>query len=264
MRFLPPSFYASLNCADNCVAFIARRLFIWYTLVSPLLRCPSRVEELKESSPRVCKPYIIVRSHIEPHIRPYYNVYGAPYVELARPYVQVLNERVCSPVVKVAKQGYDKYGAPALEQAEVYGREQWETQVVPRLQSAQESLNDIYKATVDPYVQRAVAGVSPYYRHISNRISKIYGEYVQFFYFQYGPFIGKTYTSGQDMLTTTVFPYAGGAWSSVVRFVNGTLWPMVTGLYSENVEPQLVKIGRKLASYREGKRLRGVADEVDR
>ncbi|BAE65281.1 unnamed protein product [Aspergillus oryzae RIB40] len=58
-------------------------------------------------------------------------------------------------------------------------------------------------------------------------------------------------------------PYAQTSWSSVVYFVNSWLWPQVTGLYSENVEPQLVKIGQRLASYREGNQLRKVVDEVD-
>lgn len=239
------------------------RLCIWYMLLTPFLRCPSRLSGLTDSSPWVCKPYIVARSCIEPRLQPYYDAYAAPYVDLARPYVKVLNEQVYSPTVKVAKKGYDIYGAPALERAEKYGYEKWESHVAPQLESTKESLHDAYKATVGPYVQRAGVELSPYYRTLSDYLSRAYLRVIEPLYAHAGPFIGKTYTSGQDMLATTVLPHVGGLWSSTVYFVNNSLWPIITGLYSRNVEPQLVKIGQKLASYKEGKRLRPVVDETE-
>ena len=240
------------------------RLCIWYALLTPFFRCPSRLSDLNESSPTVCKPYLIARSHVEPHVLPYYHTYGAPYVERARPYVLVFNEHVYSPVAKATKEGYDKYGAPAWDQTQAYAQEQWQAQAVPRLRSVQSYLDGVYQTEVRPYVQRGIETVSPYYENANAVIMKAYGEYVLPIYAYSGPFIGKTYTSGQDMLTTTVLPYAHGTWSSVIYFVHSEVWPRVTGLYSENVEPQLVKIGQRLASYREGKRLRGVADNFNR
>ncbi|KAI9927644.1 hypothetical protein ASPWEDRAFT_176126 [Aspergillus wentii DTO 134E9] len=239
------------------------RLCIWYALLTPFFRCPSRFSELEDSSPRVCKPYLIARSHIEPHILPYYQTYGAPYVDVARPYVLVFNEHIYSPAANVAKQGYDKYGAPALDRVQVYGQQQWDAQVAPHLQFTQEKLSDIYKAKVDPYVEHAVTAVSPYYKKANIVIATVYGDYVLPFYAQSMPFIGKTYSSSQDILVTTVMPHVQSTWSSVIYFANSSLWPRITGLYSENVEPQLVKIGQRLASYREGKRVRTVVDEVD-
>lgn len=206
----------------------------------------------------------MVRSHIEPHVLPYYHLYAAPYVDSARPYVTLFNEQVYSPAATYAKQGYDKYGAPAWDQAQAYGQEQWDAQVAPRLQSAQDSISRVYKLEVDPHVQHAVLVVSPYYEKASAVAISTYGDYIAPLYTQSRPFIGKTYASGQEILTTTVIPHAQHSWSTVIYFVNSSLWPKVTGLYSENVEPQLVKIGQRLASYREGKILRASVDDVDR
>ncbi|KAJ5365172.1 hypothetical protein N7517_008058 [Penicillium concentricum] len=239
------------------------RLCIWYALVSPFLQCPSHLEDLTETSPRVCKPYLIARSHVEPYVTPYYDIYAAPYVDQARPYVEVFDQRVYTPASKVAKSGYEKYGAPALKQAQDYGVEQWQHQVTPRLQTAQNKVHQLYLAEVDPYVQQSVAVVSPYYQRANNVALTVYQGHLVPFYARSKPFIGKAYSTGQGILTTHVMPRAQYTWSSAVYYANSSLWPHVTGLYSEQVEPQLVKIGQRLASYREGKRLRAVIEDVD-
>ncbi|OQD86894.1 hypothetical protein PENSOL_c083G07890 [Penicillium solitum] len=246
------------------------RLCIWYALVTPFLRCPSRLEDLTETSPRVCKPYLIARSHVEPYVTPYYDIYAAPYVDQARPYVdqarpyvEMFNQRVYTPASKVAKSGYEKYGAPALKQAQVYGIEQWQNQVTPRLQTAQNKVHQLYYAEIDPYVQQSIAVVSPYYQWANTVALNVYQGHLVPFYARSRPFIGKAYSTGQGILTTHVLPGAQYTWSSAVYFANSSLWPHVTGLYSEQVEPQLVKIGQRLASYREGKRLRAVIEDVD-
>ncbi|KAG0161552.1 hypothetical protein PDIDSM_9086 [Penicillium digitatum] len=239
------------------------RLCIWYTLVIPFFRCPSRLADLTETSPRVCKPYLITRSHVEPYVKPHYDIYAAPYLDQARPYVEVFNHRFYTPASKVAKSGYEKYGAPALEQAQAYGTEQWQYQVTPRLQIAQNKVHQLYLAKVDPYVQQSVAFVSPYYQWADTVVLNVFQDHLVPFYAHSRPFIGKAYSTSHGILTTHVLPGAQYTWSSVVYFTNSSLWPHVTGLYSEQVEPQLVKIGQRLASYREGKRLRAVIEDVD-
>jgi hypothetical protein len=175
-----------------------------------------------------------------------------------------LNERVYTPASKVAKSGYEKYGAPALDKAQIYGAEQWRVQVTPRVQSARDKANQLYLAKVDPYVQQSVTVVSPYYQKANSAAMTVYWDHLVPFYTRSQPFIGKTYATSQGILTTHVMPGARYTWSSAVYFANSSLWPHVTGLYSEQVEPQLVKIGQRLASYREGKRLRAVVEEADR
>ncbi|KAJ5964787.1 uncharacterized protein N7479_004663 [Penicillium vulpinum] len=239
------------------------RLCIWYALATPFLRCPSHLADLTETSPRVCKPYLIARSHVEPYVTPHYDIYVAPYVDQARPYVEVLNQRVYTPASKVAKSGYEKYGAPALEQAQAYGVEQWQLQVTPRLQTAQNKVHQLYLAEIDPYVQQSVAVVSPYYQKANTVVHTVYQGHLVPLYARSKPFIEKAYSTVQGILTTHVMPGAQYTWSSAVYYANSSLWPHVTGLYSEQVEPQLVKIGQRLASYREGKRLRAVIEDAD-
>ncbi|KAL4864483.1 hypothetical protein BDV12DRAFT_11323 [Aspergillus spectabilis] len=239
------------------------RLCIWYFLLTPFFACPSQVSDLTETSPRICKPYLVAKSHIEPYVIPYYNTYGAPYVDSARPYVRVLNEKVYTPASNIAKQGYETYGAPALAQAQGYGQKQWDANVVPHIQAAKGKATEWYGAQVAPHVDYVRVTVSPYYQKAHGAYWATLDGYILPFAAKYRPFIGKTYTSGQEILTTTVLPHAQSAWSSTIYLVNNSVWPKISSLYSENVEPQLVKIGQRLASYREGNRLRGVADESE-
>jgi hypothetical protein len=201
---------------------------------------------------------------VEPYVTPYYDTYAAPYVDQARPYVEAVNQQVYVPASKIVKSGYEKYGAPAWQQAQEYGASQWKVQVTPRLEAAQGQAHQIYMAHVDPYVQRGMAVVSPYYQKANNAARTAYWDHFVPFYTRSQPFIGKTYATSQGILTTHVMPGARYTWSSVVYFANSSLWPQITGLYSEQVEPQLVKIGQRLASYREGKRLRAVVEDMDK
>lgn len=201
---------------------------------------------------------------MEPYVTPYYDTYAAPYVDQARPYVEVFNQQVYTPASNVAKFGYEKYGAPAWQQARTFSEAQWKAQVTPRLEAAQVQAHQLYLAQVDPYVQQGVSLVSPYCQKANVVAQAVYWNQLVPFYTRSQPFIGKTYSTGQQVLTTHVMPGARYTWSSVVYFANSSLWPHVTGLYSEQVEPQLVKIGQRLASYREGKRLRAVVEEMDR
>ncbi|KAJ5733508.1 hypothetical protein N7493_002294 [Penicillium malachiteum] len=245
------------------LTFSGCRLAIWYMLLTPFLRCPSNLSDLDGTSPRVCEPYLIVRSHVDPYVTPYYDIYAAPYVDQARPYVEVFNNNVYTPTSKLAQAGYKKYGAPALGQAQAFGAAQWKAQVTPRLQVAQGKVHQLYLDEVDPYVQQGVAIVSPYYKKVNNAMFTVYWDHLVPFYTRSQPFIGKTYSTSQDILTTHVMPGARYTWSSAVYFANSSLWPHVTGFYSEQVEPQLVKIGQRLATYREGKKLRAVVEEVE-
>ncbi|KAL4978621.1 hypothetical protein BDW66DRAFT_164694 [Aspergillus desertorum] len=239
------------------------RLTIWYFLLTPFFRCPSNLAELTDSSPRICTPYLVARSYVEPHFIPYYNTHAAPYVDAARPYVRVVNEKVYTPASNIAKQSYQAYGAPALARAHGYGQQQWDANAVPYIRAAKGKVTDLYEAQVAPHVDYVVTTLSPYYNKAQRAYWAAVDGYFLPFAAKYQPYIGKTYTSGQDFLTTTVLPRAQSTWCSTVYLVNHSLWPKISSLYWENVEPQLVKIGRRLASYREGNRLRSVADEVE-
>ncbi|PYI30529.1 hypothetical protein BP00DRAFT_346002 [Aspergillus indologenus CBS 114.80] len=239
------------------------RLCIWYALLTPFLRCPSQLSELDGASPRVCKPYLLARSHLEPHITPYYNAYGAPYVEMARPYVHIVNEKVYTPTSRVVRRGYETYGVPALNKAQLYGQDQWEARVAPHLNAVKDKTKTLYLSEIYPYVQSVEELALPPYRKASGAVRSVFVDYLLPFGAKYQPYIGKTFTSGQDILTTTILPNAQNSWSTTILFIKGTLWPRIASLYWENVEPQLVKIGERLASYREGKGPRNVVDEAN-
>ena len=201
---------------------------------------------------------------MEPHISPYYNKYAAYYVEQARPYVETFNQEIYVPASNIAKSGYDRYGAPAWQQAQAYVAAQWRARVSPQIQASRKQIHEFYMAWIGSYVEQGIAAASPYYRRANDVASAVYWNHLVPFYTRSQPFIGKTYSAGHGILTTHVMPGARYTWSSVVYFVNSSLWPQITGFYSEQVEPQLVKIGQRLASYREGKRLRSVLEDMER
>lgn len=239
------------------------RLFIWYTVLTPFFRCPSDLSGLDDSSPRVCKPYLIARSYVDPHVDRYYQAYAAPYVERARPYTEPFNQHVYTPASSIAKYGYESYGAPAFARVSEYGQQKWEAVAVPQLKSLQSTAYTVYEAKVDPYVQQVINVVTPYTNTVSTRAMDIHNGYILPFYLRSQPILTRAYSSSHDVITETIIPFTHQGWSSLTVFVKGNLLPSITGLYSQNVEPQLVRIGERLASYREGKKLRTVVDEYE-
>lgn len=106
--------------------------------------------------------------------------------------------------------------------------------------------------------------ITPYYTIAQERANHLHQSYILPSYLQTKPFVSKAYVYGHEVLAETIFPYIQRVWSLAMTFMDTTILPRVTGLYSQNVEPQLIRIGQKLASYREGRKLRAVVDEVDR
>lgn len=233
-------------------------------MLTPFFHCPSSIDKLSESSPRVCRPYLVARSYVDPYVDPYYQTYAAPYVDAAAPYVRTFRERVYVPASRLAKQGYDGYAEPALNKVAGYGREQWQTTVVPKLQSARQQTGDIYQSTVASHVRYAADIVSPYWQPIAAKRRAIHEKLISPLYVRSKLLVIKAYTSAQGFVIDAAIPYSQRAGSWLVTFLCDTVWPNVKGLYSENVEPQLVKIGARLASYRDGRKLRTAVDEPAR
>ena len=207
---------------------------------------------------------MITRSYIDPHVDRYYQTYAAPYVDQARPYAVTFNDHIYRPASKFAKVGYEAYGAPSIAYVSEYGHEKWESVAVPQLKSIQSKAQTIYQENLDPYVQEAVTVVKPYTDAISNHATNIHEGYILPSYTRSKPFVIHAYSFSQDALSGTVMPMAQEGWTTLVVFVRSNLVPTITGLYGKNVEPQLVKISERLASYREGKKLRTVVDKFER
>jgi hypothetical protein len=239
------------------------RLTFWYLILVALFQCPSSITELNESSPRICKPYINARSHIQPYLQPYYDTYAGPYVEQARPYAEQLNQRVVSPAAKIAQQSYNQYAAPRLNQVKAYGQQQWQRTVVPQVVLAQKKASELYDVSVAPHVRKASSVAEPYYEAARDNAIIVHQKHIIPVLDTPTPYLMRAYNSTKEFTLTTGLPYVQRAWNLLVIFVDGTLWPKVKGLYGDNVKPQLVMISERIAKYQEGRKMKAVMEEVE-
>ena len=240
------------------------RLFIWYILITAIFRCPSTTSDLDSTSSRVCKPYLVARSHLEPHITPYYDAYGAPYVDAVRPYVGTFHQQIYTPISSLSKSGYRTYAAPRVEQVLLVADDKWNAIVAPKLRSIETQCSDYYNASIKPHFAYLESLVVPRYQSSVAYGKFISDGYIVPSYTRLKPLLQRGYFSFHDFSTRTLIPYTCKAWSSTVTFVTSTLRTQITTLYKENVEPQLVRIGEKLASYREARKLKRAAEESER
>ena len=239
------------------------RLLAWYTIITALFRCPSSRDELTQSSPAVCTPYLATRERVSPFFQPYYDTYAAPHVERARPYVRQFNDRFYSPSMTYGKHAYDKYGAPQIDLARNYSQEQWSKIVKPQIDAAQYQAQSQYTANVAPHVSKASAAAAPYYSASKDSVFDVYSRHLIPAYEAGRPYFDKVYATGNKLAVDIGLPYLRSAWGSVTFFFDRILWPKIRILYGENVEPQLVRIGERLGRYRDGKKIQSIVDEVD-
>ncbi|EEP75945.1 predicted protein [Uncinocarpus reesii 1704] len=239
-------------------------LAIWYSLWTAFFRCPTDLTGLNEQSPLVCKPYLIARSRLEPHVTPYYRIYAEPYAMAVRPYALALQDRVYIPVANISSKTYRTYGAPRVQRVLLYSKCKWDALVSPQLQSFKLAMTSFYDSTIGPYVEYVKATVIPQYVSASGQLVRFRDGYVVPAYSRLKPVTDAVYVSTHRFLARTAIPYSRRGWSGVVAFFNNTLLPRLAGLYFENVEPQLLKIGAKLASYREGGKFKRLQEDAER
>ncbi len=261
-RKAPTKQATTAGFAGKSFSLIAR-LLLWYAIITAIFRCPSSCRDLTEESPRVCKPYLSVRSQVAPYLEPYYNSYAAPHVEKARPYVEKFNMKIYSPSVAYGKKNYDTYGAPRVDQARAFSQEKWEKILKPQIDTAQVQAKKQYDFTLAPHVSKASAAAEPYYTSSRDGASQIYTTHLLPAFGAARPYAEKTYATSYELIFHKCVPYARTAWSSTVVFLDRTIWPKLRILYSENVEPQLVRIGERLGRYRDGKKLKAAMEEGD-
>lgn len=224
---------------------VLARLFTWYSILSILFRCPATLEECTDASPRICKPYFQLKHAVSPHVEPYYHTYAAPYVELARPYYETVDQRVLSPSWAYAT----KYGSPRVAQAQALGKEKWEKSLQPELVKYQALAQAKYDQTLAPHVNQLSSTVAPYYDVARTNALQTYHDYLLPSYVFVQPYAQQGYTAASTFTTETAVPSAVWAWNKTLVFLDGTVWPQVRSLYTENVEPQLLKIGQRLGRY---------------
>ncbi|KAL1957229.1 hypothetical protein VTO42DRAFT_6263 [Malbranchea cinnamomea] len=240
---------------------IALRLFIWYTLLTAVFRCPSDPEQLDGFSPRVCGPYLAARSHVDPYIAPYYQAYAAPYIEAVQPYVHNFHRNIYVPSKTFTVRTYRIYGAPRLDQGLEFLQERWSRIVTPILHSARGFVIRSYKSSLQPHLTKTKALVVPRYQAAANSVALVRDTYFSPYYSQLEPVVSKALDIFSEFFANEAFPLAQKLWFMAVDFFNGTLRSRVARLYLENVEPQLIRIGKKL---REGKQTQWPVDEIER
>lgn len=201
---------------------------------------------------------------MEPHIAPYYNTYGAPYVDAVRPYAETINHQVYTPIASFSKSSYQNYAAPRVAQALQAAEDNWDAVVAPKLQSIKAQSLDRFDAAIKPRFAYLESSIVPHYQSAAAYGQFIKDGYIMPTYTRSKPFLEKSYLTFHDFSTQTLIPFTCKAWSSTITFVTGTLRTQITALYTENVEPQLVRIGEKLASYREARNWKPTVDENER
>ncbi|KAK5050643.1 hypothetical protein LTR84_003925 [Exophiala bonariae] len=239
------------------------RLSIWYALLTVIFRCPATPDALTLSSPQVCKSYFTTKQYLQPHLQPYYDTYASPHVATARPYVELLNTRVVRPASMVARLNYNKYAAPQIQTAKSYGQAQWDKSVVPQLHQAQNQATALYDANLAPYIDQLVHLLAPHYSTAKDTVLHAHQQYLLPSFERSKPYFDQAYTSSQAFVLNTAYPLARHAWSDVVIFLDGTLWPLLKGLYIHNVRPQLVMINERIAKYQQGRKIKAAIDQVD-
>ncbi|KAI0481800.1 hypothetical protein F4859DRAFT_436005 [Xylaria cf. heliscus] len=237
---------------------VIARLLTWYSIFTVLFRCPSSLNACDETSPKICKPYFQIKQAVAPHVSPYYDVYAAPYVDLARPYYNTLDRNVITPGRAYAV----KYGGPRVAQARAFGYSQWEKSVQPQILKYQVLAWAQYDHAISPYVDKAATGVAPYYDIARTNALQTYHEILVPAYTFVQPYATQGYDVAYGLTKNTVIPSTVWAWNKTYAFLDSAVWPHVRDVYVLKVEPQLVRIGERLGRYKE-KKPKSVVEEIE-
>ncbi|KAI9665434.1 MAG: hypothetical protein M1829_005713 [Trizodia sp. TS-e1964] len=239
------------------------RFCIWYLIYTLLTVCPTSVENLSDESPSICKPYIAAQSHIKPYLQPYYDTYAANYVDTARPYLRKLDSHVISPAKSYAKFGYAVYGAPRVEKARIFGKQKWDEFLRPQIDQGLDRAKAEYIIWLAPHINSANQALQPYYNTAKESSRYVYFSFLLPAYESSIPHLENSYNIGYAFVVEHGIPYASWLWSTVVTFIERTLWPKARILYGQNVEPQLIRFGERLGRYRDQRKLEAVVKNVE-
>lgn len=204
------------------------------------------MEACDETSPFICKPYFQAKNAILPHATPYYGRYAAPYVEVARPYYNSVDQSVLTPGRKYAVQ----YGGPWAEKAQGYALAQWQENGEPRVAQLREISHAQYQKSVAPLLEQANDVLGPYYSIARTNGLQAYYEYLLPGYKYVQPYALQGYNAASDFTANSALPAAYWTWNKTYIFLDTAVWPQIRVLYVENVEPQLVRIGERLGRYK--------------
>jgi hypothetical protein len=205
------------------------RLSIWAAILTILFRFPLSLEACDKKSPYICKQYFNAKNAVLPHIQPYYDQHAAPYVELAKPYYNVLDSKVIAPSRNYAVQ----HGSPWVEKGVQYAQTEWVK----------------YDQTVAPYLSQANNAAGPYYDIARTNALQVYYGFVVPGYEFVQPYAVQGYNCASEFPVLTALPAAYWAYDKMNVFLENSVWPQLRVVYVTNVEPQLVRIGERLGRY---------------
>ncbi|PHH81509.1 hypothetical protein CDD82_611 [Ophiocordyceps australis] len=225
---------------------VLARLATWAAILTILFRCPQSLEECNDQSPYICKHYFHARNVISPHVKPYYDHYAAPYVEVAKPYYQAVDGRVLTPTRAIATY----YAAPLVKQGQDFAWNQWQAKGQPQVTRLIDLSRAHYDKSVAPPLAKAGQALSPYYDTVMGQSVWVYNNYVLPSYQYARPYAINCYTVAFEFTTGKAMPATYWALHKTATYLDISVRPQVRVLYTEHVEPQLLRIGERLGRYK--------------
>ncbi|KAI5305661.1 hypothetical protein KEM56_003705, partial [Ascosphaera pollenicola] len=133
----------------------------------------------------------------------------------------------------------------------------------PKVREVADTMRTKYVTVVEPSAQQMLEKSVPYQeaarsmqvkaKYHANYISTFYAEkYAQYF----EPHVTQALSKSHELAVVVrdrAVPYSKQVVSAAISLWTETVRPRITGLYLQNIEPQLVRIGQKLATYREAR-----------
>lgn len=183
-------------------------------------------------------------------------------MERARPYVETTNARVIRPATVLALKNYDAYAAPQVAKVQSYAQAQWEKLAAPQLRKAQETAQQVYDENLAVHVQKASEAAAPLYESAIDNAINARENHIIPAIAKTRPHLLKAAQSVQKFLLEKFVPFVHHGSTKVVIFLDGTFWPFVKSIYRNNVQPQLVMIGERIAKYQESRKLHSMVDDI--
>ena len=141
-----------------------------------------------------------------------------------------------------------------MQQVQAFANLQWDRSVQPQVEKYQGLVRAQYDAKLAPHVDRFSGAFGPYYDIArTNGLQTYHGLLVPTYRYIH-PYLLEGYRAASAFTGKTVVPTFVWTWNKTYAFLDGTVGPQIRTLYTETVEPQLVKIGKRLGRYSTGKK----------